>query len=894
MNGKRLQNIAGLFRSARSRTIIIFTAVVMGLAILAGVIRLLNKEGPAPGSSQVGGVGGIQSVPGGFDRPETAEYARLQEEQNISEAATAAKQGTSAIPTIIRSQSFDQGAQTTPCCQPCGCPHQGAASLLHPTLLTPGTLAYDSQGHVIGTIGPDGKVRDASGKVIGTVGPDGLVRDAEGNVIGNAGTVAAGTPVFDSQGKLIGTVGPDGKVRNANGTVLGTVGPDGVVRDANGNVIGKTATFPAGTPVFDSKGKLIGTVGPHGQVRNAEGKVIGSISPDGLVRDAQGKVIGKAGEAAGEAADAVGKPVYDAKGHLIGRVGPGGKVLNAEGKEIGTVGPDGLVRDANGKVIGKAGNLPSEGVPVYDAEGHLIGRALPDGKVVNAEGVPIGTVGPDGVVRDPNGNVIGKTSATPEGTPVYDKEGRLLGTVGPDGKVFDADGRQIGTVGPDGEVRDAAGKLIGKAGKVVAGMPVYDPAGRVIGTVGPDGKVRDADGNVMGTVGPNGTVRDASGRIIGKAGPTLTGQPVYNAQGRLMGVVGPDGKVRDANGRVLGTVGVDGQVRSPDGAVIGSTTPPGTVAGSGLIPAQAGGAPTGIPGASTLPTTEESARDKALNQQAKLISQQQADQLRQQLQGGMAAQANQLLSAWAPPSPAYVEGPPPPPPKAAQGDQACPANTECPPDAAGKKGKGGKGNPVVKAGTIMYAVLLTSVNTDNPGPVLAHIVEGKFKGGRLIGSIVNEGDKVMLQFNTITLPYVPSSVSINSVAIDQCTAHTALSDYTNHHYLLRYGSLFAASFLQGYAQALSQSGATVVSTGLATSTAYPNLSAGGKFMVALGNVGNRYSAIVENLFNTPPTVHVFAGTAVGILFLSDVPPLPGGVRPPSSRQFVSSGNGLCF
>jgi intracellular multiplication protein IcmE len=887
MNGKRLQNIAGLFRSARSRTIIIFTAVVMGLAILAGVIRLLNKEGPASGSSRVGGVGGIQSVPGGFDRPETAEYARLQEEQNISEAATAAKQGTSAIPTIIRSQSFDQGAQTTPCCQPCGCPHQGAASLLHPTILTPGTLAYDSQGHVIGTIGPDGKVRDASGKVIGTVGPDGLVRDAEGNVIGNAGTVAAGTPVFDSQGKLIGTVGPDGKVRNANGTVLGTIGPDGVVRDVNGNVIGKAATFPAGAPGFDSKGKLIGTVGPHGQVRNAEGKVIGSISPDGLVRNEQGKVIGKVGEATG-LADAVGQPVYDAKGHLIGRVGPDGKVFNAVGKEIGTVSPDGLVRDTSGKVIGKAGSLPSEGVPVYDAEGHLIGKALPDGKVVNAEGAPIGTVGPDGLVRDANGNVVGKTAQTPEGTPVFDKDGRLLGTVGPDGKVLDADGRQIGTIGPDDEVRDATGKLIGKAGKVVAGMPVYDPAGHVIGTVGRDGKVRDAEGNVVGTVGPNGTVRDASGKIIGKTGPTLTGQPVYSAQGRLIGVVGPDGKVRDANGRLIGSVGMDGQVRSPDGAVIGSTTPPGAVAGSGLIPAQAAGTPTGIPGASTLPSTGESEREKALKQQAQLISQQQADQLRQQLQGGMAAQASQLLSAWAPPSPAYVEGLPPKP--AQTESQACPANTQCLPDAAGKKGNKGKDNPVVKAGTIMYAVLLTSVNTDNPGPVLAKIVEGKFKGGRLIGSIVNEGDKVMLQFNTITLPYVPSSVSINSVAIDQCTAHTALSDYTNHHYLLRYGSLFAASFLQGYAQALSQSGATVVSTGLATSTAYPNLSPAGKFMVALGNVGNRYSAIVENIFNTPPTVHVFSGTAVGILFLSDVPPLPGGVQPP--HQFAN--NGLCF
>ena len=59
----------------------------------------------------------------------------------------------------------------------------------------------------------------------------------------------------------------------------------------------------------------------------------------------------------------------------------------------------------------------------------------------------------------------------------------------------------------------------------------------------------------------------------------------------------------------------------------------------------------------------------------------------------------------------------------------------------------------------------------------------------------------MLNFSLLSIPQIINSVSISAVAIDPYTAHTALSGDVNNHYLLRYGSLFASSFLQGYAQA---------------------------------------------------------------------------------------------
>src|SRR5690348_1142538 len=102
MNGK-LKNITGLFKDTRTRTIIILTGAILAVAVVLGMVRLFGQaKGPPPQASVRGGPGNIQSIPGGFDRPETVEYARLQEEQNRQQAQLAARQGTSAMPTLIR------------------------------------------------------------------------------------------------------------------------------------------------------------------------------------------------------------------------------------------------------------------------------------------------------------------------------------------------------------------------------------------------------------------------------------------------------------------------------------------------------------------------------------------------------------------------------------------------------------------------------------------------------------------------------------------------------------------------------------------------------------------------------------------------------------------------
>ena len=295
-----------------------------------------------------------------------------------------------------------------------------------------------------------------------------------------------------------------------------------------------------------------------------------------------------------------------------------------------------------------------------------------------------------------------------------------------------------------------------------------------------------------------------------------------------------------------------------DGALAAAGIDSGTPGGIGAIStvASTGG---GVSGDSSLIAAQK--------RQAALLAQQQYQQQQQQIQTAMAAQANQLFSAWAPPSMSHVTGAPPDEDKDGKG-KGKGGN-----GAAGASGADGTTGAVnlYRAGDIAFAVLDTAVNSDQPGPILATLVSGKMKGAKLIGSLARQDTKVLLSFTTMNSKDFPSSISLTAIAIDPTTARTALSSDTDNHYLLRYGSLFASSFLSGYGQAVSSAGTTVsVGTTGTVTTVQSQLTPIQETFAALGNVGTAFGNQLAPLFNKPPTVRVYSGTSLGILFLSDV------------------------
>ena len=276
----------------------------------------------------------------------------------------------------------------------------------------------------------------------------------------------------------------------------------------------------------------------------------------------------------------------------------------------------------------------------------------------------------------------------------------------------------------------------------------------------------------------------------------------------------------------------------------------------------------------------ESAYQKLLDQrrdeEARLLQQdqttQQSAELRARQQGFenlMSSQANALFSSWSRlPRQVYTGS----------------GITKLPEPPAGPGGPGSaqppapSSNIIYKAGDIVFSVLETSINSDEQGPIMARIVQGPLKGAKIIGSYQAAGlyaKKLKLVFNVMSVPYMKHSINFNAVAIDPELGRTALASNVDNHYLLRYGSMFGASFLEGMSEAVlatigstSGGGNVVVSTGSSEGVDFETTQRD-LIISGLGNIGKKV-AENTNLFDRPITIRLDSGTSFGLLMLSDL------------------------
>ena len=276
------------------------------------------------------------------------------------------------------------------------------------------------------------------------------------------------------------------------------------------------------------------------------------------------------------------------------------------------------------------------------------------------------------------------------------------------------------------------------------------------------------------------------------------------------------------------------------------------------------GAPVGPDQAAQFAAAEAAAEAEAAKERQQHV---------QDLVSQMTAQAQSLISAWSPPVMQYKSGTPDTKGSNGKGGTTTTTTTSSGKNGATSGGGVPEGPPLIKSGTILFAVLTTAVDSDYPDtPVMATIVSGQFKGAALLGklSLANGQNKVSLNFTIMNEDSWPKSKTISAFAIDPDTARTVLASSVDNHYLLRYGTMFASSFVTGYANGISQSGSTSTSGIFGTSSTHPQLSPGEKIAVALGQVGTTFGTALANYVNTPVTVKVNSGVGLGILFMADV------------------------
>jgi len=169
-------------------------------------------------------------------------------------------------------------------------------------------------------------------------------------------------------------------------------------------------------------------------------------------------------------------------------------------------------------------------------------------------------------------------------------------------------------------------------------------------------------------------------------------------------------------------------------------------------------------------------------------------------------------------------------------------------------------------GEQMYAIVLNSINSDEPGPILAQIVDGgKLEGAKLIGSFETNEESVTLSFNTLTMD--GTVYDVGAVAVDLTDDGITLADDVDNHIIERYGSLALASFLDGYAQSLNSSTSITTADGTTTTTTTAIPNADDQLKAAIGAVGTNFVPILQDNFNKPATITVNGGRAIGIMFL---------------------------
>lgn len=178
-------------------------------------------------------------------------------------------------------------------------------------------------------------------------------------------------------------------------------------------------------------------------------------------------------------------------------------------------------------------------------------------------------------------------------------------------------------------------------------------------------------------------------------------------------------------------------------------------------------------------------------------------------------------------------------------------------------------NVLLPAGEILYAQLLTEANSDIGGAILAQIVSGPLSGSRIIGSFEKKEELLVLSFETVIIDGV--STSISAIAIDPDTTLSAMATDVDHRYLQRVFFPMAAAFVEGAAEAISESGRTTVTIqGESVAEETEETDSGQEIASGVTEAGQELREILDDMADVEVLVRVQPGTPMGILFLEPV------------------------
>lgn len=116
----------------------------------------------------------------------------------------------------------------------------------------------------------------------------------------------------------------------------------------------------------------------------------------------------------------------------------------------------------------------------------------------------------------------------------------------------------------------------------------------------------------------------------------------------------------------------------------------------------------------------------------------------------------------------------------------------------------------IPAGSILYGEVMAEVTSDLPRPVLVEIINGTYKGWRLIGQFdISPGNRGGLVSFDRLVNLEGQEFPVKALAIDGFEGQSLIASKFEPRLLQRYGPVFATSFISGLAESLAQPRSTL-------------------------------------------------------------------------------------
>jgi intracellular multiplication protein IcmE len=179
---------------------------------------------------------------------------------------------------------------------------------------------------------------------------------------------------------------------------------------------------------------------------------------------------------------------------------------------------------------------------------------------------------------------------------------------------------------------------------------------------------------------------------------------------------------------------------------------------------------------------------------------------------------------------------------------------------------------VIAAGSIYYGQLLLQANSDIPMSVMAEIVSGPLKGWKILGSfsVMDDAELLAITFDKVVNDEGKQH-SVSAIMLNPDTGLAAMRTGIDHRYFKRVILPAAATFIESYAEAIEESGATTVVVSGDTVTEGSDESTDEQEVAAgIAEVGADVGEIIDEMGDVEVKIVIDAGTPIGIFFTENV------------------------